>query len=214
MNVSDGLPFFKNLPVSLQERLKSQATVRTYDVDAVLTDDAHLCEHLFVVESGLIRVHRTDEQGRTVTLYDVGKHQVCMKNLSCMTGNVPYEARAVAKMKTTVVMIPRKIVVNHLFEAKAFVLFMLKSTMVTMDEMIGHYEAMSFSPVGRRLALYLRKRSAQFKIRTLYVTHMEIAMEIGTSREVVSRHLKGLEDEGYISLTRGKIKIDNIWSVM
>ncbi len=204
------LHFFKDLSNIAQQRLLEKTQSETYPMGTLITgDDRKLCDALFIVVEGLIRVYRISKQGREATLYDVNAGNVCLKNLSCILKDDNYEAHAVAKENTLIYVIPKDIVLKVLLKEPAFVRFMMESTLNKMETLMTHYEFMSFAPVKTRLRMYVAQASDYYQKRIIYITHAAIASEIGTSREVISRILKTWENEGVITLSRGKIKINS-----
>ena len=204
---AETLPFYDDLTKRAQHALKKHVTRHVFEAGAILTaDETRLCESLYFVKSGLIRVYRMNEAGREVTLYHVSQDMICMKNLSCMLRKSDYDAHAIAVEPSDIVAVPKDVVVETLMKESAFIDFMMRSTFDKIDMLMKHYEAMSFAPIRTRLMMYLSQRSSDSK-RILYVSQSDIAKEIGASREAVSRQLAVLEKEGYVKRSRGKIKI-------
>ncbi len=204
---------FPNLSNDAHQLIKASATLKTFEQGTLITNEQDLCDHLFIVYQGLVQVFQLNEAGQQVTLYDVKDGGVCMKNLQCMLHHQPFHAQAKALANTTLLIIPKNIFTQHLQHDAPFLMSLLTSTLGRLTDLHAHYQAMSFLPVKKRLCLYLKTRSNDYNQRIIYRSHGEIAAEIGTAREVVSRHLKVLETEGLLSLKRGKIILNKKPSV-
>jgi len=208
MSILQSIPFYEDLSDSAKETLKVNAqTLHIEEGEEVTSFGEGLCDDVFFVDEGRIRVFKTGENGEEVTLYDVVDQETCLANLRCIFDDKSYEVRAVAKEDSTIVSVPSATVKNTLIQEPAFVEYTMQTTLEKIDTLMWHYETISFAPVKNRIILYLHEQSKHQKITTIYTTHREIASEIGATREVVSRNLKELEKERYIRLHRGRIKI-------
>ncbi len=208
MNILQSIPFFEELSDGAKETLKTTAQTMHLEAGEEVTSYGEgLCEDAFFVDEGRIRVFKTGENGEEVTLYDVVDQEACLANLRCMFEDKPYEVRAVAKEDSRLLSVPASTVKNTLLHEPAFVEYTMRTTLDKIDTLMWHYETISFAPVKNRIILYLHEKSKHEKIKTVYATHQEIASEIGATREVVSRNLKALEQEGYVKLFRGRIRL-------
>ncbi len=198
---------FGNLSDKAMNALSTDAVLKTYQANTTITNERQLCDFLFLVYQGHIQVYHLNEAGKQVTLYDVRDGGLCMKNLHCMLEAKPYHAEAKTITNATVLMIPKQTFNNVLANDASFMRTLLSATLNNLSQLRQHYEAMSFYPVKQRLLIYLNERSNHFSRRIIYRSHSDIAAEIGSSREVVSRQLKSLEKQGILTLARGKITL-------
>ena len=209
------LPFYSALKPETKRLLKVHAVKESFAANTLLNEfHSALCEYLCIIVSGEIRAFKVNEDGQSITLYDIRENDLCLKNLNCVLNNTTYDALAKTKTKSEVLMIPKAIVLDVLMEDCAFQRFINTVLLNKMDTLVDHYEAISFAPVKKRLTLYLKKASHHFTVKNVYVTHQAIAEEINATREVISRELKQLEQSGMVTLKRGKIILHQPLNVM
>ena len=158
-----------------------------------------------IVESGSVRVEQTNSAGRTVVLYRVEAGDSCVLTTTCLLSGVPYSGYGYAEGIVNAVAISsdrfRKLLRSDpRFQEMVFRGFASRVGELTnvIDELLEHRTDL-------RLARWLANR----KSSDLHLTQQELAQELGTAREVVSRSLKSFEMKGWIQLGRGTIKILN-----
>lgn len=164
--------------------------------------------HIALIVSGSIQVIKSGESGRQILLYRVGKGESCILLLSSVLAGIAYPATAITEENTVAVMLPVqqfKLWLNQFESLRNFVYKHLTERLVSIMTLI---EEVTFKRMDVRLAELLLNKTAPGKPE-LTGTHEEIALELGTAREVVSRLLKDLQHEQLIILTRGKITITN-----
>ncbi|MES9843499.1 MAG: Crp/Fnr family transcriptional regulator [Candidatus Sedimenticola sp. PURPLELP] len=173
-----------------------------------ICDEGTGCSHLALVISGTARVYKLGENGREITLYRVGPGQSCILTASCILSNQPFPAFAVSESDLEAVVIPAAEVNNWLSDSDAWRQYVFGLVAQRLSNIISVVEEVVFQRMDRRIADYLINHSPKDG-NTLRITHQEIASDLGTSREVVSRILKDLEALGLILITRGEITISN-----
>jgi len=193
----------KQLFPFLTSEIITSSQIIAFEKDAVVNDDEACFNGLYFVLEGEVRVFKMNDEGKVVTLYHVREGETCLSHASQLINSLSFPVHAVAKTKTKALMVPKAVVEQRLINDIHFVQFMVRLMMNKLDQVVDYYEAMSFAPVKTRLIRFIKERTTKSNI--LYVTHQQIADEIGTSREVISRHLKQLEQESMITLKRGKI---------
>ena len=167
------------------------------------------CKQLALILSGVVRVYKPAESGREITLYRLGKGESCVLTASCIFTQNSFPAVAVADEEIEAVVIPSNIFRDWINQYEIWRNYVFNLLSKRLSEVITTLEEVAFRRMDLRIAEFLVKSSGPEDggIRT---THQDIAMELGTSREVVSRILKHLEYEGLISLSRGIISIRDI----
>ena len=127
--------------------------------------------------------------------------------LSCCVGNTKSEIRAVAETDTKLIMLPVEKMAEWMHKYKSWQAFILQSYHSRMMEMLEAIDTIAFLKMDERLLKYLRDKAMVSHDDVLQVTHQEIAQDLHTSRVVVSRLLKTLENSGKIKLFRNRIKV-------
>jgi len=173
----------------------------------VICEQGMQCAQLALVLSGTARVFKLGESGREITLYRIGPGQSCILTASCIISTSPFPAVAVCEEDLEAVLIPTRDVQQWLHESPVWRRYLFGLISERLGDVIAIVEEVAFKRVDRRIAAHLLARAQTQHTHTLRTTHQEIASELGTSREVVSRILKDLENQGCITVGRGSIRL-------
>ncbi len=157
--------------------------------------------------SGAIKIMRDDSDGDELLLYFLESGDTCAMTLTCCLGNTKSEIRAVAELDTKLIMVPIEKMEEWTGKYKSWRNFVFESYHNRLMEMLETLDSIAFLKMDERLLKYLGDKSHITKDQVIYSTHQEIAYELHTSRVVISRLLKKLENQGKIELNRNNIKI-------
>jgi len=173
----------------------------------VVSQQGDACKNLMIVLEGQVKVYRPAINGRSLVLYYVEENDSCILTASCALNQKPFPAFAETVSDVTVLLIPIKDV-NQLLETKPlwqkYIFNLLSERMMTLIELVN---SVAFDTLESRLAHRIIAKSHQQGSNILIITHQEIADELASSREVISRLLKKFESDGLIKLSRGELKI-------
>jgi CRP/FNR family transcriptional regulator len=194
-------PVVDKLPASLRERLIEALIPMTAPVGTVLFDERQSCQGFPFVLSGSIRVLKLAANGRELPLYKVLPGESCIITSSCLLGRSDYNARGLAEAETQLVMLPRPSFDELMGEA-VFRNFVFDLFAERIAELMQLIEEVAFQKLDQRLANLLLGKGRQ-----LHTTHQQLADELGSVREMVSRLLKGFADQGLVRLGREQIEI-------
>lgn len=158
-----------------------------------------------LVLSGSLKVLRNDDTGREILLYYVRPGECCAMTLSSSLKRESSLVRAIVQTDVTILLLPVRALLDFRVIYPGWNDFVVQAFAQRLDEIIGLVDELSFHHVDHRLLKYLREKSQLLETETLPISHMEIASEINTSREVVSRILKKMEKEGMLELARERI---------
>lgn len=164
------------------------------------------CDHLALLTSGRARVFKLAESGREITLYHVEPGECCILTASCMLSGRAFPANATVEDDLEAVLIPGARVLDWMNASASWRQFLWGLLAERLGEVIGLVEEVAFRRIDERLGEYLANH-ALHKGRLLQATHGQIAADLGTSREVVSRILKDFELRGLLKLSRGRIEL-------
>lgn len=159
------------------------------------------CRAFPFILSGRIRVFKQSEAGRELSLYHVGPGDTCIVSTGCLLGDTDYNAAGLVKEDARLVMMGADDF-NRLLEAPAFREFIFSLVSERIMELMRLVEEVAFQKLDRRLAALLLRQGDR-----LAVSHQELADELGTVREMVTRLLNSFSDSGLIRLGRGRIDI-------
>lgn len=157
--------------------------------------------------SGAIKVLRMDGDGEELLLYFLERGETCAITMSCCLGQSQSEIRAVAELDTKLIMIPIQKMEEWSGKYKSWRNFVFQSYHDRLSEMLETIDNIAFLNMDERLIKYLRDKTLINKDTLIHQTHQEIAHELHTSRVVISRLLKKLENLGKIELHRNNIKV-------
>ena len=156
-----------------------------------------------VVTAGSVKVFARSGEGREVVLYRVGAGEMCALTTSCMLGRTPYPAEAVTETDVRARIIGSEAFDRALSESAEFRQFVFASFGQRLTDVLQRMEQLVLDCVRSRLARCLVQRADADGV--VAATHEVLALEVGTAREVVSRHLKSMEQSGLVRTQRGRI---------
>lgn len=160
--------------------------------------------------SGAIKILRDDHDGDELLLYFLEKGDTCAMTLTCCLGQKKSEIRAIAETDAKLVMVPIQKMEEWSTKYKSWRNFVFESYHNRLNEMLNTIDSIAFHKMDERLLQYLSEKARISNNNTIHNTHQEIAYELHTSRVVISRLLKKLENLGKIELHRNHIIIKNI----
>lgn len=163
------------------------------------------CQNYLLVGRGRVRVQLLTAGGREVVLYHVGEGDSCVLTTSCLLGASTYPAEGITETEVTAFVLSAQDFNQGLDSSPAFRRFVFANLGKRLSEVIARMEQVAFAPIDARLASCLLTLSGQQQY--LELTHQALAVELGSAREVVSRHLKHFEDQGWVRLGRGNIEL-------
>jgi len=157
--------------------------------------------------NGAIKILREDDGGNELLLYFLERGDTCAMTLNCCLGQTKSEIRAVAETDTSFIMLPISKMEDWTIKYKSWRNFVFDSYHSRLSEMLDTIDTIAFLNMDERLMKYLRDKGKVNANENIQSTHQEIAYDLHTSRVVISRILKKLENEGKIILKRNHIRI-------
>ena len=195
-------PVLAGLPEELAARLTREARPFRVPAGAVLFDVGSPCGGFVLVLEGAIEVSRPHPDGREILLYRLAPGDTCVLTLNALLADGVYAARAVATTGAAGMLLPRPLFARLLAEAPAFRDAMLVLLARRLDRVVELLEATAFAPVEQRLASALLDAGPVVR-----ATHQHLADEVGSVREVVSRHLGAWARAGWVETHRGEVRV-------
>jgi CRP/FNR family transcriptional regulator len=194
-------PVLGKLPAALLQRIVD--AMQTMDVPAGTTvfDEHQPCRGFPFVLGGAIRVVKLSASGRELPLYRVLAGESCIISSSCLLGHADYNARGVSEGPTRLALLPRPLFDEMLGEP-AFRNFVFALFSERMAELMQLVEEVAFRKLDQRLAALLLGKG-----RVVHATHQQLADELGSVREMVSRLLKGFAEQGLVRLGREQVEV-------
>jgi len=191
----------------LLHALLDRGTIHTFDQGKIITEPGQFVKMVPIVLEGAIKIMRMDEDGKELFLYYLEPGETCALSLTCCSASKPSEIKAVAEENTKILGIPVNIHEQWSDKYKQWKDFVSSTYQNRFQELLVALDAVAFKRMDERLMRYIVTKMKQYKSNELHTTHQEIANELGTSREVISRLLKQLEKKKWIELGRNVIYI-------
>ncbi|MDH5446711.1 MAG: Crp/Fnr family transcriptional regulator [Gammaproteobacteria bacterium] len=183
------------------------ARLQSFDADTVLFYQGMECKHLMLIVEGCVRVFRDSDDGREITLYRVEPGQLCIHNLNNLVDGVNSQITAKTEGTMRGLIISRHAFHEAMDKSSSFRNYVLRTLTERLALLTNLVTGFAFDRLDLRVAVWLIEqfdRSCGHPIKT---THCEIAHELGTTREMISRILKDFEHKRCIQLARGKIHL-------
>jgi CRP/FNR family transcriptional regulator len=166
------------------------------------------CKNYLIVLQGSVKVFTRAENGREILLYRLNRGDSCVLTTSCLISNKNYPAEGITETAVSALAIPVTQFNKALQHSTTFRELVFSAFSVHLSDLITLVEEVAFGKLDVRLAKLLLKQCDDQD--TLTSTHQNIATELGSAREVISRQLKELEAKGHVQIHRGNIKINDV----
>ena len=202
-NLKIYFPFFRD-PFLLEAILRV-ASYKKIKKGDFLMDVGTYIKFMPLVIHGVIKVMREDKDGNEILLYYLDSGKTCAMSVSCCLKLEKSTIRAVAEEDTELLLIPIEYVNAWISKFEEWKQFVLNTYSNRFDELLNAIDIFAFKNMDERLLNHLKKRASFLGEKAFSITHQEIALELNTSREVVSRLLKKLELNNFITVTNNKI---------
>ncbi len=193
----------------LEEVLGRVGEKRSFAKGAVLYEEGFPCPMVPLILSGVVRVYKMGETGREITLYRVETGQICVLSSTCaLTGKeAKLPAVAVAETDVELLAVPSHVFRTQLANEPQLQSHLNQILTERLSEMMMVVDEVAFGRVDIRLAEELLRGCRGTPGAEVTATHAQLAMELGSAREVVSRVLKDFERQGMVRLGRGHINV-------
>ena len=203
--LAQSLPLLQNADASLVREFQQAATFARIPAGQDVFLEGDRVDGIALLLSGVVRVYKIGETGREITLYRFGLGQSCILSANAILNQITFPAIATVEQEAEAVIIPSATFrdwVKRYDLWREFVFDLLSQRLSTLMTIV---DEVAFRRMDARLASFLRTRClVQNPIR---ITHQEIASELGSSREVISRLLEDLSARGLVRATRGEIEV-------
>ncbi len=210
MSLKEYFPVYERLEKSDRDLLDKSVFSRSVPEGTVLHRDSSDCAGLLIVRSGQLRAFITSEEGRQVTLYRLFDRDICLFSASCMMSSIQFDITISAEKDAELLVIPAELY-KSLMDRSAVISGFTNQLLATrFTDVMWLIEQIMWKSFDQRLAGFLIEECSLEETTTLKITHEQIAGHLGTAREVVTRMLRYLQDEGMVRLSRGAVELTDI----
>lgn len=191
----------------LQEDILKYGEYKNLPVGTIMMDYGQYIKAIPMLISGVIKVIRQDEEGHEILLYFLGKGDTCPMSFTCCMLNKQSTIRAEVEEDVELISIPIKYMDIWMGQYDSWKNFVMRSYSRRFEELLHTVDAIAFKKMDERLWQYLQNKATSTGKTTFQITHQQIANDLNSAREAISRLLKTLEKNGQIKLGRNKIEL-------
>ena len=160
-----------------------------------------------LITKGLLKIVRQDDDGHEILLYYLEGGNTCVMTVTCCMKQEKSKIKAIAELDSHLLLIPFHYMDEWMRNYRSWRNFILQTYSARFEEMMSTLDSIAFESLDVRLVRYLQERSEALNERHFHITHQQIAQELNSSREAISRLLKKMEKNGSIKLGRNNITI-------
>lgn len=205
MNIPE--QFTHNFEPALLKEMELKAKVISAKEGAMILDIGQTVRSTPLLLRGVLKITRVDDQGKELLLYYVHANESCAMTFTCCMQQYPSEINATAETDVEYLAIPVSVMDEWLSKYPTWKSFVMKTIRSRFNELLNAIDQLAFQKLDERLVHYLKEKSKSTGSTLVNLSHEQIANEMASSREVISRLLKRLENEGKVLLYRNQIKI-------
>ncbi|MCG8305935.1 MAG: Crp/Fnr family transcriptional regulator [Cytophagales bacterium] len=210
-NQSTHITVIDKFPIIFEENLKKElsSVSKVYTIPAgdIIMDIDQSIDQIPLVLKGSIKILREDEDGNEIFLYYLEPGHACATSITCCLSGQRSTIRAVAEDDTEYLGIPVRYSDEWMLKYKTWKNFVMNTYAERFEELLKAIDQLAFKKMDERLSKYLHDKADLHDSCEIHISHQEIAYDLNTSREVISRLLKQLERIGSIKLGRNRIII-------
>ena len=196
---------FPNFEEGLYNELVEHGSIQEVKAGDTLLKVGQTIRSTMLVIDGLVKLYREDDEGKEFFIYHLEAGQACSLSMVCAAKHETSEVLAKALTDATVLAIPLEFMDRWMSQYKSWYQFVITSYRNRFEELLKTIDAIAFSGMDERLEYYLQKQVQQLGTN-LKITHQEIAGDLNSSREVISRLLKKMETRGWLTIHRNSIE--------
>lgn len=202
----DEVTEFRSSP-QLVEKIYEHSILKTYKSGSIILNENSHIRSIPIVTRGVMKVIRTDDDGREILLYYIKAGESCIMSFLGGMHNDTSKVKVEIEEDAEILFLPIDKVTVLMKEYPEWLNYIFRSYHKRFEELLETINDIAFKKVDERLMSLIKKKVELTESKTIHITHEQLATELGTARAVVSRLLKQLEMEGVVSLGRNKISL-------
>lgn len=194
------------LDTDLIQGIKEHAEYREVDEGDLLMDIGTTIQSIPMILTGSVKVMREDEDGNELLLYYVQPGETCAMSLTCCMAFKRSEIRAIAQEPVSMLSIPVEFM-DEWMKFRDWRSFVMNTYRMRFEELLEALDSIAFHRMDERVLKYLQEKGNSLNTAEIHMSHQEIAVDLNSSREVISRILKQMERKNLVKLGRNKIQL-------
>lgn len=198
---------FPTFEKELQQEIQEQGEIRYFKAGEQMMRTGQYFRSTMLIFDGLVKIYREDDEGNEFFMYYLKPGQACALSMICAAEHKPSAIMAKAVKDTEVMAIPLQFMDEWIAKYKNWFHFVMGTYRLRFEELLNTIDHVAFRGMDERLEFYLKKHRETLQTNLIAINHQEIANELNSSREVISRLLKKMEQIGKVKLHRNAIEI-------
>ncbi|CAD0004697.1 Crp/Fnr family transcriptional regulator [Flavobacterium chungangense] len=198
---------FPNFSNELLSAIEENASEQNFEAGAILMRTGQYIKNTVLILEGKIKIYREGEDGGEFLMYYLHPGQACAISMICTAKSEKSQIMAKVVEDVSVIMIPLPLMEKWMMEHRSWYEFVIETYRNRFEEILEIVDNIAFRSTDERLEFYLKRHSKACGCTEVKLSHQEIATELNTSREVVSRLLKKMEQRGLVKLNRNHIAL-------
>ncbi|MFN3999241.1 Crp/Fnr family transcriptional regulator [Algoriphagus sp.] len=198
---------FPQFEMELKKEIRDSASLLTLPADTLMMDIGQKVEVIPLIVSGSVKVFREDEDDHELFMYYLGPGEACAITMICSAREGYSKIKAIPEEETTVIVVPITKLDLWMPKYKSWYYFVMDTYQDRFEELLKVVDGIAFHRMDERLIEYLEKNAEANQNPTVHKTHQRIAQELNSSREVITRLLKKLEQRGMVRVNRNQIEL-------
>lgn len=194
-----------NFSPALQQEMDEVGIRKTMTAGSLVLRENSYIHSIFILVSGSVRIMRTEDEGREILLYYLKPGQSCITSFLSGLHEDTCKVRAMVEEDAEILFIPINKAKEWITKYQEWANFIFHLYHIRFEELLTVINAIAFEQLDDRIMALLNKKKEVYQSNDFNITHQQIAEELGTTREVISRLLKQLEKRGKILLGRNRV---------
>ncbi len=200
--------FYPQFDDALKQAIASKAVVKQFRTGDEMMRSGQYLKSTMLVTKGRVKLFTNGEDGEEFFMYYLEPGQACALSFVCAARNRKSDLEAIAIEDVEAIMIPIELMDDLMIKHKSWYYFVIESYRSRYQEVLDALRSVAFHGMDERLEYYLIKQKNAYQSNTLNLTHEQIANDLNSSRVVISRLLKQMENDGKVKLLRNAIEVN------
>ena len=210
--MKDGIPaqdqlhaLLPNLEEGLYDEMSKYGTIKEIPAGTTLLRTGQTIRSMIVVLEGVVKLYQEDDEGNEFFIYHISPGQACAVSLVCTYAQEKSQVTAKTLTDVTILSIPLEYMDKWLAQYKSWHFFVIRTYRARYEELLKTVNEIAFKNMDERLEFYLKRQVSQLG-KHVKLTHQDIANDLNSSREVISRLMKRMERNGWIIIHRNSFE--------
>lgn len=201
------LQFFPSFQNELINNIEQHCTIMEAKAGDIIMKTGQYIRHTVLVVKGKVKIYREDAEGNEFFMYYLLPGQACAISMICATKAETSQIMAKVEEEADLIIIPLHLMDKWMTEFKSWYEFVIETYRSRFEEVLFVIDQIAFRSMDERLEFYLQRNAKANSTTHIQASHQEIANDLSTSREVISRLLKKMEQRGLVNLHRNDIEL-------